>query len=224
MTLIPAFQESLHYSFGGQLVPRAGPLIGFRFASTRRANTARRSRSADTPGLCVGHPPKRAQGMPGARCTRGLVCQTAQKRRTRAYRFSGGIPASPAQWLYGLLRALPGDEFVFVTVISRISGFARPVEQNIASARLDASNGRQDHTASPYATRLRQRPKAACPAEALAKTAKASFVSSRRKIAHGVHPALRYPARLTLRVHRIPRPTYVTIMIRPSIGTGRVEL
>ena len=28
--------------------------------------------------------------------------------RTRAYRFSGNTPASPAQWLYGLLRALPG--------------------------------------------------------------------------------------------------------------------
>ena len=50
----------------------------------------------------------RAQGMPGARCTRGLVCQTVQKWRTRAYRFSGGSPTSPAQWLYGLLRALPG--------------------------------------------------------------------------------------------------------------------
>src|SRR5439155_17539264 len=50
----------------------------------------------------------RAQGMPDARCTRGLVCQTVQKWRTRAYRFSGGSPTSPAQWLYGLLRALPG--------------------------------------------------------------------------------------------------------------------
>jgi len=29
--------------------------------------------------------------------------------RTRAYRFSGNTPAFPAQWLYGLLRALPGE-------------------------------------------------------------------------------------------------------------------
>src|SRR5438552_13703003 len=28
----------------------------------------------------------RAQGMPGARCTRGLVCQKCALRRTRAYR------------------------------------------------------------------------------------------------------------------------------------------
>jgi len=51
----------------------------------------------------------RAQGMPGARCTRGLVCQEYALWRTRAYRFSGSSPTSPAQWFYGLLRALPGD-------------------------------------------------------------------------------------------------------------------
>src|ERR1700676_3157395 len=33
----------------------------------------------------------RAQGMPGARCTRGLVCKMHKEMRTRAYRFSGGI-------------------------------------------------------------------------------------------------------------------------------------
>ena len=48
--------------------------------------------------------------------------QNAQKKRTRAYRFSGGNPAFPAQWLYGLCRALPGDEFLFVTVAERIDG------------------------------------------------------------------------------------------------------
>jgi len=31
------------------------------------------------------------------------------KGGTRAYRFGGSIPAFPAQWLYGLLRALPGE-------------------------------------------------------------------------------------------------------------------
>ena len=50
--------------------------------------------------------------MPGARCTRGLVCYMHKEKRTRAYRFSGSSPAFPAQWLYGLYRALPGDEFV----------------------------------------------------------------------------------------------------------------
>jgi len=46
------------------------------------------------------YPPRkqRAQGRPGARCTRGLACKSHNKKRTRAYRFSGGIPAFPAQW------------------------------------------------------------------------------------------------------------------------------
>ena len=51
---------------------------------------------------------ERAQGMPGARCTRGLVCQRTRNWRTRAYRAAENTPTSPAQWLYGLLRALPG--------------------------------------------------------------------------------------------------------------------
>jgi hypothetical protein len=48
-------------------------------------------------------------GETGARCTRGLVCIDARRMRTRAHRFSGGSPAFPAQWLYDLFRALPGD-------------------------------------------------------------------------------------------------------------------
>jgi hypothetical protein len=74
---------------------------------------------------------KRAQGRPGARCTRGLVCKVEQKKRTRAYRFSGGNPAFPAQWFYGLFRALPGDR-----------AFLPPSPAgSFASRELDASVG-----------------------------------------------------------------------------------
>src|SRR6202022_128030 len=52
---------------------------------------------------------QRAQGKPGARCTRGLVCKNAQKKRTRAYRFSGGIRPSLRNGFNGFLRALLGD-------------------------------------------------------------------------------------------------------------------
>src|SRR5258705_955027 len=62
--------------------------------------------------------------MPGARCTGRLACKIA-KKRTRAYRFSGGNPAFPAQWFYGVLRA-PG---LFDTVACA------------SSRRLDASIG-----------------------------------------------------------------------------------
>src|SRR5436190_16422680 len=54
--------------------------------------------------------------MPGARCTRGLVCKMHKEMRTRAYRFSGGNPAFPAQWLYDLCRALPGERIRLVAV------------------------------------------------------------------------------------------------------------
>src|ERR1700681_3994777 len=64
---------------------------------------------------------KRAQGRPGARCTRGPVCNCYWQKRTRAYRFSGGNPAFPAQWFYGLFRALPGEPSSFATVTSQIS-------------------------------------------------------------------------------------------------------
>jgi hypothetical protein len=55
---------------------------------------------------------QRAQGRPGARCTRGPVCKSSKQKRTRAYRFSGNTPAFPAQWLYGLFRALPGETWL----------------------------------------------------------------------------------------------------------------
>jgi hypothetical protein len=58
--------------------------------------------------------------MSGARCTRGLVCQTAQKRRTRAYRaaeavrhplrngFTAYIALSPVS---GLVVTVAGENF-----------------------------------------------------------------------------------------------------------------
>ena len=83
----------------------------------------------------------RAQGRPGARCTRGLVCNCAQGTRTRAYRYRRSIPAFPAQWLYGLLRALPGE---------RLFCHRRPREASLLSDLMPAPR-HQDHTTSPYA-------------------------------------------------------------------------
>ncbi len=92
------------------------------------------------------YPPKnrgrrecRMRAAPAVSCA---LC--AIKKRTRAYRFSGGNPASPAQWLYGLYRALPGDR-AFLPPAS--------VMRSII-ADLTPASGRQDHTALPYATAL----------------------------------------------------------------------
>jgi hypothetical protein len=89
--------------------------------------------------------------MPGARCTRGLVCKSAQSRRTRAYRYSRNTPAFPAQWFYGLCRALPGDEFILPPSLREFAVIVEPGRVTFASAKLDASHGRQDHTVLPYA-------------------------------------------------------------------------
>src|SRR5437868_5981068 len=71
--------------------------------------------------------------------TRGLVCKIAHCRRTRAYRFSRNSPAFPAQWFYGLFRALPGER-----------AFLPPSLANCSTSLTPASR-RQDHTTSPYA-------------------------------------------------------------------------
>src|SRR5438477_12471780 len=84
---------------------------------------------------------QRAQGKPGADCTRGLVCQTHSNRRTRAYRFSRNSPAFPAQWLYDLLRALPGERACLPP---------SPLRSLLLKSLAPASR-RQDHTTSPYA-------------------------------------------------------------------------
>src|SRR5258706_8272698 len=47
--------------------------------------------------------------MPGARCTRSLACKIKQAYERSHHGHTGNHPAFPAQWFYGLLRALPGD-------------------------------------------------------------------------------------------------------------------
>src|SRR6202049_2674424 len=103
-----------------------------------RLNVASHSRGAIASGSWADTPETRVQGMPGARCTRGLACKIVQKKRTRAYRFSGGNPAFPAQWLYGLCRALPGESGFVVSVASRKLA-RRPGRAFRTSARLDAN-------------------------------------------------------------------------------------
>ena len=78
--------------------------------------------------------------MPGARCTRGLVCNSVD-RGAHEHTGQRRHPTFPAQWFYGLYRALPGRAGLFVTVAG-----------GIASANLTPASGRQDHTTSPYAS------------------------------------------------------------------------
>ena len=77
------------------------------------------------------------------RAAPAVSCAIAHlKTRTRAYRFSGSIPAFPAQWLYGLLRALPSERLFCHCRRAR-----REPLRNLTPAPR-----RQDHTTSPYAS------------------------------------------------------------------------
>src|SRR5258708_5375191 len=46
------------------------------------------------------------------RAAPAVSCAKCTKKTHTSIQVSGGTSASPAQWLYGLCRALPGDEFV----------------------------------------------------------------------------------------------------------------
>src|SRR5215204_4181514 len=81
--------------------------------------------------------------MPGARCTRGLVCREIAHRRTRAYR--------AAETLRHPLR----NGFTAYFVLSPVSEFVLSPSPAKTSRGLGTSNGCQDHTTWPYAPALR---------------------------------------------------------------------
>jgi hypothetical protein len=60
-----------------------------------------------------------------------------------------GHPTFPAQWFYGLCRALPGDEFVLSPSSANMDCLSPVGPTHLR--RLDTSNGCQDHTVLPYA-------------------------------------------------------------------------
>jgi hypothetical protein len=67
-----------------------------------------------------------------------------QMRKENAHEHTGSAehPAFPAQWLYGLLRALPVN-----------GSFATVAPRSLLLANLTPAPRRQDHTTSPYAIR-----------------------------------------------------------------------
>src|SRR5712672_1931195 len=82
-------------------------------AMTWKNFTAPRSRGGILPELCVNLAPlgkTRAQGMPDAQCTRSLGAERKKAPERSHHGHTGNHPAFPAQWFYGLLRALPGDQ------------------------------------------------------------------------------------------------------------------
>src|SRR5882672_10652057 len=90
--------------------------------------------------LLIPYPPIRGRKESRVRAAPAVSCAKCTKKRTRAYRFSGGNPAFPAQWFYGLLRALPGDQACLTP------------SSALLLADLTPASGRQNDTTWPYAS------------------------------------------------------------------------
>src|SRR5882757_3578231 len=111
------------------------PTILFR----RRAFTISRR---EAPESCIYlSPPWRAWGMPGAHCTRGLVCTCSGKKHTSNNEYTG-TPDIPARnGFNSLCRALPGDRALLPPSPRGYLACPHPVGPTLPSTRLDASVG-----------------------------------------------------------------------------------
>ena len=103
--------------------------------ATTECETCARSRGVICPELCIfvcSLEDQRAQGRPGARCTRGLVCDVCKQGSAhtsiQVQRRTSGLPCAMA---LRLIRGRPGD---------RLCLSPSPCEA-LASSRLDTSNG-----------------------------------------------------------------------------------
>jgi hypothetical protein len=94
---------------------------------------------------------QRAQGMPGARRARSLACNVKKAYEHSHHGHAGNRPAFPAQWFYGLLRALPGVRILGCHRHRRIMVCQSPVGVT-RLRKFSTSNGCQDHTTSPSAS------------------------------------------------------------------------
>ena len=115
-------------------------------ASVRNANMRPPSRGAKTPGLCKSLVPPGREGAGNAgRPMRPIAaCAMVVRSAHALVRSHRNHPAFPAQWFYGLYRALPGD---------RLSCHRRL--RKSLPANLTPASGRQDHTTSPSASSTR---------------------------------------------------------------------
>ena len=148
--------------------------------------------------------------MPGARCTRGLVCKLHKRKRTRAYRSAEAL-RHPLRNGFTAYAALSPATNSSCHRHRRIEDFAEPGWARENLRRLDTSNGCQDHTVLPYA-RLRQK---ASPGFGAVRPARRLIAHERLALRHRFAPTLPRPP------HPLPR--FVTIAIRPSCRerTGR---
>src|SRR6202022_875877 len=83
---------------------------------------------------------QRAQGRPGARCTRGLVCKCTKEN---AHEHTGSAEA---------IRPSLRNGFTAYSALSSATGFLATVISRALPQDLTPASGRQDHTTSPSAS------------------------------------------------------------------------
>ena len=105
-------------------------------------NTPPRSRGAISPELCMNSfaPQKRGRRECRVPNAPAASCVKKQTHECSHHRYTGVNPAFPAQWFYGLLRDLPGDQALLSP------------SPALLLADLTPASRRQDHTTSPSAS------------------------------------------------------------------------
>ena len=143
-----------------------------------------RSRGAICPRFALRCPSeKREQGMPGARCTRGLVCKFAQRKAhtsIQVQRRQSGIPCAMA------LRLMPCSPRRRIRLVTVAAGLRLTRSGWIVSATDSSASATDVGTTRFCRTRL------------------ASFVLRAGCIAHEFCPPCDHLARRRCHVHRIP--------------------
>src|SRR5213596_4355627 len=93
--------------------------------------------------FCKDHPPKENRGRRECRALDAPAASRAKLSEAHErshHRYRRIQPAFPAQWFYGLLRALPGDHACLTP------------SSALLIADLTPASGRQNHTTSPSAS------------------------------------------------------------------------
>jgi hypothetical protein len=151
---------------------------------------------------------------PAARCARVLPGFTLEKRegagnagcalhpRSRVQDAQGNAhtsiqvqrrhPASPARWLYGLCRALPGDEFVLSPSSADLSGSSTPVGFELATADLAPATGVRT---TRFCRTLKRRSSCAPVNRSRGSTRPATAIARRRSRVHHIPSRVRDDAR-----------------------------
>jgi hypothetical protein len=111
----------------------------------------------DAPELCQQLPStERAQGMPGARCTRSLACENKKAHEvvTTSSPEQPGIPRAMVLTAYFEISPVIG----FIVTVASGYGWSAPGRADFASAKLDAgieASGPHDFTVRSNIVRLR---------------------------------------------------------------------